>query len=165
MGGNATKTALLFSSISVPALAVMLYIDVFYVSQDIFDLSPTPLTQGAMSLLLSKTSLHIVMFTTCLLIAGIGIAGSRTVIGMVVRHLSPQGIEGFASGVNGIVGQAGASLSGIGLGYALDSSYRWSLFHPIMAGSCIAATLLLLFASLQQSPNSLALASSIKKEQ
>jgi sugar phosphate permease len=71
-------------------------------------------------------------------------------IGMVIRGLSPAGIEGFASGVNGIVGQMGASLAGVGIGYLLQNALKWRTFIPLIVITCFVTTLLL-FLSIKKS--------------
>jgi sugar phosphate permease len=80
----------------------------------------------------STENLHYVRIA--LFAAGIFINGPKTLLPIVAKGLVPLSIHGTFNGIAGLMGQIGASISGIGLGVMLEN-FGWSNYFLILAFS------------------------------
>lgn len=67
--------------------------------------------------LLEKFSGSLGLSRICLFFMGFGINGPKTLLGVMVRDLVPREVSGTIGGIFGLVGQLGASASGVGESY------------------------------------------------
>lgn len=83
------------------------------------------------------------LLVCCMLLAGVGASGPKTLIGLMARSAVPLQHIGLAGGVLGFVGQLGGALAGSALGSVLQVR-GWRAFFPLLlavSGLCSALIL------------------------
>lgn len=127
VGHRKDVTCLLFSALLLSSLAFLSII-----------LSDThsPFTPSAPSMLL---------LTGCMLVAGVGANGPKTLLGLMVRNAVPVRRMGLAGGVLGFMGQIGGAVAGSGLGSLVESK-GWGVFFPtLLGGACLCSGAIAVF--------------------
>lgn len=87
----------------------------------------------------------------CLFLAGMGLNGPKTLLGVCVRDMVPSAINGTVGGLLGLVGQLGSILCGVMIGFFVDHVVNgWLLLPYAYTLSLMVSIALLLWISWQQ---------------